>query len=283
VSERSTLYALSVGAHALLALGLGVLREPKRFETVAIAVVEAPRPPEAAPAPPPPPPEPTPEPAATPAPAKAAPAPAKAAPAKAAPKAEPAPAAPEAPPDFGLALSGGVGSGLAVPAGDPQGSPGGRAQGSPKPAAAKAAPRPNDGCDEPPGKPKARSVPQPAYSERARAAGVEGKVRVEISVDERGRITNARVLQGLGHGLDEAALEAARRASFDPATRCGKAVASTFVVGMRFSLLASRCAPSPAPSPSPPRSPQRRPSPNPRAPPHASRRPPPSSPDRRSS
>ncbi|MCU0683483.1 MAG: TonB family protein [Polyangiaceae bacterium] len=61
-------------------------------------------------------------------------------------------------------------------------------------------------------------------------------MRVELSVDERGRITSARVLQGLGHGLDEAALEAARRARFEPATRCGKAVAATFVVGMRFAL-----------------------------------------------
>ncbi|HEU4408908.1 MAG TPA: TonB family protein [Polyangiaceae bacterium] len=240
MSDRSAIYLVSVGAHALLALGLGVLREPKRYETVAIAVIEAPRPPEAAPAPPPPPPEPAPAPEAAPeAPAPPKPAAAKA-PAKAAPKAaaEPAPApVADAPPDFGLSLSGGVGSsGLAVPAGDPQGSPGGRPQGANKLAAAKAPPRPSDGCDEPPGKPKARSVPQPAYSESARAAGIEGKVRVEISVDERGRITGARVLQGLGHGLDEAALDAAKRASFEPATRCGKAVAATFVVGMRFSL-----------------------------------------------
>ncbi len=233
MSERSTLYLVSVGAHALLALGLGTLRPQRRVETIAIAVVEAPPP--TAIAAPPPPPEPAPEPAAPAAPAKPAPAAPKT-PAKAAPKAPAAePAAAEAPlPDFGLALSGGVGGpGLAVPVGSPQGAPGGgRPASAPRPAARPA----EGGCDEPAAKPKARAVPQPAYAERARAAGVEGKVRVEINVDERGRVTGARVLQGLGHGLDEAALDAARRASFEPASRCGKAVAATFVLGMKFSL-----------------------------------------------
>ena len=49
-------------------------------------------------------------------------------------------------------------------------------------------------------------------------------------------MSNVRVIEGLGHGLDEAALEAARGSTFEPATRCGKPIATTFTIGMRFSL-----------------------------------------------
>jgi protein TonB len=99
------------------------------------------------------------------------------------------------------------------------------------------APRPaGDECADPLVKPRPKSIAQPAYTSSAREANVEGKVRVEVSVDESGHVTGARLLAGLGHGLDEAALDAARRASFEPATRCGKPVSATFTIAMRFSL-----------------------------------------------
>jgi protein TonB len=79
-------------------------------------------------------------------------------------------------------------------------------------------------------------MPRPAYTDEARAAAIEGKVRVELTIDENGQVTNANVLAGLGHGLDDAALAAVRGAKFSPATRCGKGVASTFVVAVRFAL-----------------------------------------------
>lgn len=97
-------------------------------------------------------------------------------------------------------------------------------------------PKPDDVCAEPLQKAKAKSVPQPAYPPAAREAGVEGKVRVEVTIDATGAVTSARVVSGLGHGLDEAALSAARSATFSPATQCGKPVGSTFVIGMRFAL-----------------------------------------------
>jgi protein TonB len=92
-----------------------------------------------------------------------------------------------------------------------------------------------DACSEPASKPKPVSVPQPAYTEAARAASVEGRVRVELTVDEAGRVIAVKVLQGLGYGLDEAALAAARSASFTPALRCGRPVRATFTIAMRFS------------------------------------------------
>lgn len=142
-------------------------------------------------------------------------------------------------PDFGLELSGGTGTGLALPAG---GSTRGAAPAVARalgPAVRKplAAPgfTPAGDCEEPAKKPKPLNVPQPAYSDRAREAGIEGKVRVELTVDETGSVLSVRVLSGLGYGLDEAAVAAAQRATFEPARRCGKAARATFTISMRFS------------------------------------------------
>lgn len=96
-------------------------------------------------------------------------------------------------------------------------------------------PKATDPCQEAAAKPKLVNLPQPAYTEAARAAGIEGKVRLSITVDAAGQVTNVHVLQSLGHGLDEAALGAARAARFEAAVRCGKPASSTFTVSMRFS------------------------------------------------
>lgn len=141
-------------------------------------------------------------------------------------------------PDFGLELggvSGGAG-GFAVRQGTgdrnrPQ------ALGAPKQLTASNDPLPPaaDPCKEAAAKPRLLNLPQPAYTDAARAAGIEGKVRISITVDATGQVTDARVLQSLGHGLDEAAIAAARSARFEAAVRCGKPASSTFTIAMRFS------------------------------------------------
>src|SRR5690606_38856059 len=80
------------------------------------------------------------------------------------------------------------------------------------------------GCAESAGKPKPLQMSRPEYTEEARTAGIEGKVRVELTVDATGAVRNVRVLESLGHGLDEAALKAVQAASFEPALQCGKPV-----------------------------------------------------------
>lgn len=233
---RAIVWTGSIALHVWIAAGVASLHAaPVRKKVSSIAVTESrkkpkveakketPKPPEQAPDVPL-------------APKKSPPrTPPKAAPeAKAQPAAAPAAAA--AAPEFALTLSnaGVGGGGIAVPvAAAPKAAPE-VASAAPKVLAA-AAPK-GDVCDEPPPKPKPIKVLQPAYTEKAREAGIEGRVRVEITVDESGKVSAARVLQGLGHGLDEAALEAARGSTFAAATRCGKSVASTFVIGMRFAL-----------------------------------------------
>ena len=79
------------------------------------------------------------------------------------------------------------------------------------------------------------SRPSPKYTPEAENAGIEGKVRLELRVNERGEVEQAKVLKGLGYGLDEAAVQTVTRWQFRPATLCGKPVTATFVVSVVFS------------------------------------------------
>lgn len=231
----AVIYGASVAVHLGLAGGMLAVKPKPRQERVAIVVREVKKPAAKVaektppkPAEPPAPPKAAPRKVAMPAP-KAAPAPAAP---SAAPSAAPAAAAPEF---FGLTLGGGPGgNGVAVPAARPAGEKEEVRHAKPKVLAA--AETEGDGCAEEPVKPKPINVVQPTFTDEARTAQIEGKVRVELTVDETGAVTNARVIAGLGHGLDEAALEAARASTFEPGTRCGKAAVTTFTIGMRFSL-----------------------------------------------
>jgi protein TonB len=89
---------------------------------------------------------------------------------------------------------------------------------------------------DPPPKPRPLGIVRPSYTEEARRARVEGRVRLELDVDEQGVVTAARVLEGLGYGLDEAALAAAKNLRFAAAQQDGRAVASRFILAMRFLL-----------------------------------------------
>jgi protein TonB len=91
-------------------------------------------------------------------------------------------------------------------------------------------------CEEPLVKARVEHYARPEFTNEARTVGVDGVVYIEVDIDDRGSVVAARVKKGLGHGLDETSLEAAKHMQFAPATRCGKPVPSQFVVKMRFSL-----------------------------------------------
>jgi TonB family protein len=58
----------------------------------------------------------------------------------------------------------------------------------------------------------------PRFPEEAKAAGVaHAEVTLKITVDVNGKVVDAKVQTGAGHGFDEAALEAARGLEFTPA------------------------------------------------------------------
>jgi protein TonB len=59
---------------------------------------------------------------------------------------------------------------------------------------------------------------------------------VNLVVDPQGMPRNVRVLQGVGMGLDEKAMEAVRQYRFRPATEGGKAVAVELNVEVEFQI-----------------------------------------------
>lgn len=64
--------------------------------------------------------------------------------------------------------------------------------------------------------------PRPVYTEEGRRLKIEGEVLVEVVFTSTGQIRVVRVVQGLGHGLDEAAVRAAEQIQFKPALKNGQ-------------------------------------------------------------
>ncbi len=78
--------------------------------------------------------------------------------------------------------------------------------------------------------------PQPVYTDDARSLKLEGEVLLEVSFGANGTLHVNRVVRGLGHGLDEAAVAAANKMRFKPALRMGQPTDSTAVVHVLFQL-----------------------------------------------
>jgi protein TonB len=74
------------------------------------------------------------------------------------------------------------------------------------------------------------------YPEEARKGGVEGSVLLSITVDDNGTVVAARVLNGPGYGLNEAALKAIRHFKFKPAVKGGQAVSTEMKYTYTFLL-----------------------------------------------
>lgn len=215
----------SFGLHALLGvLIVFVLPDPRDSLTRSMRVpIEMRKVPERAkpPPPPPPPPVPVPPPLRPRRPRTVNPKPITMPPPKA-PRPAPPPATepePTAPPVFGVTMESVVegDSSVSAPIGNTLEIEPPEKPRAPEPVAGK--PR-RDPPDVVP--PRVRRQIVPPYPRAAAEAGIEGKVLLLVEVDEKGRVTNVRVLRGLGHGLDEAAVEAVRQFTFTPGTVDGR-------------------------------------------------------------
>jgi TonB family protein len=80
------------------------------------------------------------------------------------------------------------------------------------------------------------SKPKPVYTEEARKRGIEGEVVLEVIFEASAQTRVVRVLRGLGHGLDEAAIQAASQIRFRPARRDGNPVDTTAIVHIVFEI-----------------------------------------------
>lgn len=80
------------------------------------------------------------------------------------------------------------------------------------------------------------SKPRPDYTAEARELGVEGEVVLEVIFVSSGKIRVLGVASSLGHGLDEAAIDAAKKIQFKPARRNGQPVDHRAVLRIVFQL-----------------------------------------------
>jgi len=78
--------------------------------------------------------------------------------------------------------------------------------------------------------------PNPVYTDEARSLKLEGEVLLEVSFSATGTLHVNRVVKGLGHGLDEAAIAAANKIRFKTALRNGQPVDSTAIVHVVFQM-----------------------------------------------
>jgi len=75
------------------------------------------------------------------------------------------------------------------------------------------------------------------YTAQARADGVEGKLKLRLTVSADGAVTKVDVLESLSPEMDAAAVGAAKQWRFKPAMACGRPVAGgTYVLARRFEL-----------------------------------------------
>jgi protein TonB len=236
------IYGGSVALHVGIGVGTEWIPKTKKYESVAIELADIKKKTEP-PKPPPEPPAPKAHEENKPKPHVEAPAPEPEAKAKleAAPAPESAgsPGAGDGFADLGIALGNSGGPGIAVP-GVTAAMPTPGAAAGPKPPATHKVERLQatqaQTCTEPDVKPRSKVQVTPKYTMQARQSEIEGAVRVELTIDETGKVLSARVLSGLGYGLDESAIAAAKAMAFEPAMHCGKPVVGTKIVSFRFNL-----------------------------------------------
>jgi TonB family protein len=84
--------------------------------------------------------------------------------------------------------------------------------------------------------PSITDKPKPEYTAEGRNLRIEGDVVVDLVFLANGTIQINKVISGLGHGLDEAAVRAAQQIKYKPAKREGQPVDYPARVRIEFRL-----------------------------------------------
>lgn len=84
--------------------------------------------------------------------------------------------------------------------------------------------------------PRLSEVATPDYTAEARKKKIEGAVTLLIVVDKKGDVVDAKVVKGLGYGLDENAVLAVKEWKYKPAEKDGAPVAVKMEVSVDFYL-----------------------------------------------
>ena len=101
----------------------------------------------------------------------------------------------------------------------------------------------DSGIGEPPPRPvgvtqriKILSKPRPGYTDSARQANIQGTVILRVTFLASGQVGSISPVKGLGNGLTEQAIAAARRIAFEPAKANGVAQSVTLQIEYTFSI-----------------------------------------------
>jgi protein TonB len=84
--------------------------------------------------------------------------------------------------------------------------------------------------------PKRLHKVEPDYTEEAKAAGIDGTVRLSVVVGVDGQARAITVVRGLDAGLDLKAIEAAEKWHFQAGTKDGQAVPVRAQIEINFRL-----------------------------------------------
>lgn len=77
---------------------------------------------------------------------------------------------------------------------------------------------------------------KPQYTPEARRSGIQGKVELECVVETNGTVGDVTVTRSLDEGLDQEAVKALKRWTFEPGKKDGKAVRVRVTIEMTFTL-----------------------------------------------
>jgi len=100
-----------------------------------------------------------------------------------------------------------------------------------------AGPQIDESCHEEPSKPEPVFKTEIEYTHAARAEGIEGKLKLKLTVAADGSVMNVEILSSVSPELDAAAVAAVRQWRFRPAMACGKPLnGGTYILVRRFEL-----------------------------------------------
>jgi TonB family protein len=76
--------------------------------------------------------------------------------------------------------------------------------------------------------------PDPQVSRADLPVGVTGDVIVEVTIDPHGNVTDTKLIQGIGYGIEQKVLQVLQRWHFHPAMRDGETIASQHIVHFHY-------------------------------------------------
>jgi len=84
--------------------------------------------------------------------------------------------------------------------------------------------------------PEVKKFVEASYSDEAIKRGIEGTVKMELVINDSGKVDSVKIISGIHSDLDTAALKAIKKFEFSPAVAGGEAITVAIEYGYTFSL-----------------------------------------------